>query len=108
MTNAELLQQQGIDLKKHTSGSIKTLCPECSTARKNKKDPSLSVDIDDGLWNCHHCGWKGRVFEKKLKEYVKPAPRLEKLSAKTLEYFEKNRKISNNTLLRLNVTEAIE
>lgn len=108
MTNAELLEQKGIDLKKHTSGSLKTTCPECTDTRKNKKDLCLSVDIDEGLWNCHHCSWKGRVFEKKSKQYLKPLPRIEKLSKVTLNYFETVRKISNNTLLRLGVTEAKE
>jgi len=108
MSNAELLIDKGIDLRKHTSGSIKTLCPECAETRKHKKDPSLSVDIDEGMYNCHNCGWKGRVFEKKVKEYVKPLPRLEKLGKTALNYFEEHRKISNNTLLRMNVTEANE
>ncbi len=108
MINAQLLTGKGIDLKKHNSGSIKTLCPECIDTRKNKKDLSLSVDIDEGLYNCHHCGWSGRVFEKKVRNYVKPLPRLEKLGKKLLEYFEQTRGISNNTLLRLNVTEASE
>jgi twinkle protein len=108
MTNAELLEKEGIDLKKHTTGNVKTTCPKCQDTRKNKRDTSLSVEIDIGLWNCHHCGWKGKVYEKEVKEYVKPIPRLEKLSKTTLEYFEVTREISNNTLLVFKITESKE
>lgn len=107
MTNAQAIESKGIKLKK-TSGQVKTLCPECSHTRKDKTDLCLSVDIDKGVWNCHHCGFKGGVnnFKIEKKEYVKPQPRLEKLSSKTLKWFEEERKISNNTLLRLKLTEA--
>lgn len=109
MNNSKLLEELGIDLKRRTSGSLKTTCPKCSESRgKNKKDPCLSVDIDEGLYNCHHCNYSGRVFEKKVVEYTKPTARLEKLSKRILEWFEQERKISNNTLLRFNVTEAKE
>lgn len=108
MGNVELLQELGIDLKKKFKGSLKTTCPVCSETRRNKKDPCLSVDIDEGVYNCHHCDFRGRVFEKKVKEYMKPVPRLEKLGKKALEFFERDRKISNDTLLRMKVSEANE
>lgn len=108
MTNAEMLSERGIDLKRKTKGTIKTTCPACSESRKDKKDPCLSVDIDEGLFNCHHCDFKGRVFEKKQKEYIKPQPRLEKLRAELIAWFEKSRGISNNTLLRFGITETNE
>lgn len=104
---AALLENIGINLNRKTTGSIKTTCPRCSETRKNKKDLCLSVDIDAGMYNCHHCEWKGRVFEKSKKEYVKPEPRLEKVSDKTIKFFE-SRGISNNTLLRFGITEAKE
>jgi len=56
----------GIVLK-NTSGQEKTTCPKCSEYRKKQWEPCLSVNIDDGVWNCHNCGWKGslrRTFEK--------------------------------------------
>lgn len=108
MTNAQLLESIGIPLKNKTAGEIKTICPKCSDSRKNKKDPCLSVNITEGVYNCHHCNWSGKVFQRQTKEYVKPQPRLEKLGAKTLKWFEEVRKISNNTLLRFDVTEATE
>lgn len=109
MSNGRMLEDLGIDLRHKQAGHIKTTCPQCSEGRgKNKKDPCLSVDIDEGLYNCHHCGWSGRVFEKTKKEYVKPPARLEKLGKKALDWFENTRMISNNTLLRLGITESVE
>lgn len=106
--NWTLLEQLGIRLNNKKYGSVKVPCPKCSESRKNKKDPCLSVNITEGVFNCHHCDFKGKVFEKKKqKEYFKPLPRLEKLEKTTIEYFEK-RGISNNTLLRLKVSDSTE
>ena len=110
MQNYELLEKLGIDLKNKRFGSIKTQCPKCSHERKNKKDPCLSVNIDEGLYRCHHCEFYGRVFNRieRVKEFTKPIPRLEKLEKTTIDWFENIRKISNNTLLRFKVTDGKE
>jgi twinkle protein len=62
------------------------------------------------LFNSHNCGFHGTaaVYEKQKKDYIKPPPRLEKLSPKIIDWFEKERKISNNTLLRFGITEGKE
>src|SRR6478609_4370547 len=51
----------GIDTRNRTAGNVKTLCPQCSHRRKNRKDPCLSADLDMGRWKCHNpeCGWSG-------------------------------------------------
>ena len=99
-------EKHGIDISKIRGG--KGFCPKCHDSRKNRNDRELSVDIDRGLFNCHHCGFKGSAVEyEKKREYVKPLPRLEKVGEKALKFFE-SRGISNNTLLRMNVTEAVE
>jgi twinkle protein len=89
----------------------KTYCPKCSVGRKHKRDRSLSVDLKTGLFNCHNAGCDFRgcamVIQKQKREYVKPQGRLEKLSAKSIQFFE-SRGISNNTTLRLGVTESKE
>ena len=109
MLNYQLLEKLDISLKNKTSGSLKTECPKCSQDRKNKKDLCLSVNIDEGIYNCHHCSWNGKVFNKiPKKEYFNPPPRLEKLEKTTIEWFENIRKISNNTLLRLKVSDGME
>jgi len=64
------LSRLGIDLKNRFSGHIKTKCPWCPD-RKNKADTPLWVDIDTGVYNCHHCGKKGKAEDK---EYTKPKP----------------------------------
>jgi twinkle protein len=107
MNNIQLLQEKGIELKGKTSGQIKTICPLCSASRKNKRDLCLSVNIEEGVYSCHNCEFKGRVSSKPVKEYQKPMPRLEKLNPKFIAEFER-RGISNNTLLRLGVTEGME
>jgi twinkle protein len=96
----------GIDISKVVGG--KTLCPKCSHTRKHSKDRCLSVDINEGLFNCHNCDFKGCAKDfKPQKVYTKPLPRLEKVSKKTIEFFE-GRGVSNDTLLRFKVTEAKE
>ncbi len=98
-----------IDIDKVVGG--KGFCPKCHSSRKHKSDRSLSVDLETGLFNCHNpgCGFKGSAADyKPKKEYTKPIGRLEKLPARSLKWFEEERKISNNTLLRLGVTGAVE
>jgi twinkle protein len=98
-------EKHGIDISKVRGG--KGFCPKCHNERKNKTDRELSVDLVRGLFNCHHCEFKGSAAEFQKREYVKPLPRLEKVSLKTIEFFE-SRGISNNTLLRMQITEAKE
>jgi len=100
-------EKHGIDVSKVRGG--KTTCPKCSAGRKHKKDPCLSVDLKEGLFNCHNCDFRGTAVDYiPKKEFVKPPARLEKMSAKTIDWFENERKISNNTLLRFGITEAKE
>ena len=49
----------GIHINRIKGGNQKTTCPNCSPTRKNKLDPCLSVNLDDGTFYCHHCEWKG-------------------------------------------------
>ena len=46
-----------IETNGKTGGHMKTYCPKCRDQRKNKRDKSLSVDLDNGLGKCHYCGW---------------------------------------------------
>ena len=50
-----------IEIGRRTSGKLKTFCPQCRDQRRNKRDKSLSVNLDEGLCHCHHCGWSLRV-----------------------------------------------
>lgn len=93
----------GIKLRR-MSGSEKTTCPKCSEGRRNKKDPCLSVNITNGDYCCHNCGWKGNVRftdrkhdERKYQKPTKEQWEHQKLTDKIIEY-SKNRGISKSTL----------
>lgn len=53
------LANLGIDTRGRTSGDVKTRCPQCSHLRKNQRDRSLSVNVESGVFFCHHCSWTG-------------------------------------------------
>ncbi len=61
MTPEQFISDNSIRLGNCGNGNHKTLCPKCSSGRKNKKDPCLSVTISNEtiLVNCHNCGWSG-------------------------------------------------
>lgn len=44
-----------------TGGETDTTCPQCSPTRKKKTARCLSVNVDEGTWICHHCGWTGSL-----------------------------------------------
>lgn len=101
----------GIYIKK-SSGQVKTKCPKCSSDRKKKNDPCLSVNIDKGVWNCHNCGWKGTLNKKEYMseiQYVRPVENViqSEYSPDLLKYF-KSRGISEKTLLKNKVSEGKE
>ena len=114
-------------------GKVKTFCPQCHDQRHDKRDKSLSVDLDKGLWHCHYCSWGGSLNESnydpspdgkrrwmeqqpwyqrtKMRQkpvYKKPQPRpITPISDKAKAWF-KGRGISEETLLALKVTEGSE
>lgn len=107
------------------SGKIKTICPQCHDQRSNKRDKSLSVDLDKGVWHCHYCNWSGTnevrvkddwqqrsTIRKQKKVYKLPAAQAteeqrHQVGAKALAWFA-SRGISEQTLRALNVTEGME
>lgn len=73
--------QQFTDLGIETKGNSvqqKVKCPNCfKLGKENWKDTCLSINLKDGLYNCHKCGWSGKVMDKNLveqmtKSYKKP------------------------------------
>ena len=93
-----------------TTGEVQCTCPQCSHTRKKKTDKCLSVNLDKGTWFCHHCGWKGALINTIEKiEYIKPEWKNKtSLSEKVVKYFEEQRKINQETLLSLRVTDGLE
>jgi twinkle protein len=98
-----------IDIKGRTSGQFKTKCPKCSDKRTNKTDKSLSVDVTNQVWHCHYCGWSGSLNERKEDiKYQLPVWKNEtNLPDAVLKYFE-GRRISAETLLKMNITSQVE
>ena len=100
-------EKVGIDISKVRNS--KAICPKCK-----HKSRSLFVNQKTGVYRCfyHNCDFKGCVADKpqKLmkKEFTPPVPRPQYVSDKVLAWFEEVRKISNNTLLRMKVTESEE
>ena len=87
---------------KGSGGQEKVICPKCSHQRRKGSGPCLSVSIDEGVWNCHHCGWKGTLHKKADTPYIKPIEKpkekiITTLPEKVLEWFE-SRGISETTL----------
>lgn len=92
-----------------------TICPACSATRKKKNAKCLSVNLDKGVWLCHHCGWKGGLqtgegsrpqFDRwKAPIYARPEypihhgsePAPERIDPRLLAFFE-NRGISRETI----------
>ena len=95
----------GIDIRNIRGTSGKTLCPECSASRKKKTDPCLSVNINEGIWNCHNCGWSGSLRQKlyKLPEIVE----LEKKQSENVIKYFAGRGISEDTLEVMKISEGM-
>ena len=57
------------------TGELRTTCPQCSPNRRNPGN-SLSVNIREGLWYCHYCGWKGSLTRPgSMPRLPQPGPR---------------------------------
>jgi hypothetical protein len=53
----------GIFIPPDASGQFYMTCPKCSHTRTKSRAKCLSVNVDEGLWNCHHpgCDFRGTV-----------------------------------------------
>ncbi len=106
-----------LDIKINPNGGDQqyTACPKCSHTRKKKRVQCLSVNVLEGIYNCHHCGWSGSIRKGEYgvsQHNKKPVYRLpkmppvdEKSVAKTLSYLNK-RGITNDVQLRNKLTTA--
>lgn len=59
----------GIEIQGRT-GEVRVTCPQCSEQRKKKTERCLAVNTDEGVWNCHHCGWTGTLKESRGENVV--------------------------------------
>lgn len=106
MNYLQQLQDLGIVIKRQ-HGSTKTKCPKCSHTRRNKNDDCLSVNIDEGLYNCHHCGWQGNVIFQKKQEYIIPEKVKVNLTDRVVKWFAA-RAITEPTLAHWKIGESLE
>ena len=96
-------------------GKQEGICPLCSADRKpiNQKKKCASYDWERGLGTCHNCHevFQLHTFKRKgntNKIYNKPKQIANPLlSNKVIKWFEK-RGISNNTLIKMKITEGKE
>ena len=122
----------GIDVSRLSTRSTnaKTYCPQCRDKRSNKRDKSLSVNMQTGMFKCHYCGYSGCAAvptesEKKQwmerqpwfrpapirkckQKYKRPTPKPHApMGDRALKWFA-SRGISAATLTACKVTEGME
>lgn len=106
-----MIKWEEIDTKGRTSGTIKTICPNCSHTRKKKKDPCLSINIDKGLakcWNCDEISVRDYKEPEQTKQYDLPSQEWKnytELSDKFVKWFWDVRGIRQQTLVSCKITE---
>ena len=72
----------GIHLRNPNAAQQKVKCPNCvKVGKKNVGDTCLSINMTEGLYNCHKCSWSGVIKTNKAntiipmvqsKQYKKP------------------------------------
>ncbi|NDV84704.1 bifunctional DNA primase/helicase [Bacteroides sp. 51] len=116
-----------INTNGRTSGRMKTHCPQCHDRRRDKRDRSLSVNLDTGLFYCHYCNWKGCGLEGGLEARRPgfhaersgsraqrglpplagaPRPQPAVLDDQIVQWFQKERNIPASTLIAAGVTSS--
>lgn len=108
----------GIDVSRaHGGPEVKTTCPACSHTRAKSTQKCLNVNLDTGVFFCHHCGHSGkapeygnkiapvfpRVTQDKPKAYAKPEIKVEGMTTAALDWFAK-RGITPSVLERNQIT----
>lgn len=99
------------NIHKIKEGAKTSTCPKCSHTRKKKTDKCLSVYWDTGIAKCNHCGALVQLhtYKKKneMKVYLKPKPKPKSNLSKTvIDWFKNERHISEDTLIKMKITES--
>lgn len=76
---AETFSDYEIIVPPNARGNVKTTCPQCSHTRSRAhiRERCLSVDVENGIWKCHHCEWSGVLMRDRptpIRATVRPAP----------------------------------
>lgn len=59
----------GIDVSRcRGDGDCKVVCPRChhTHSRPNQRQLDLSVNLGNGGWHCHRCGWKSGLTAERM------------------------------------------
>ncbi len=90
------------------TGENPQACPVCSDDRKKAKVKCFSYNAQIGQGRCNHCGIAVYRKDENYKSYVRPLwENKTELSDKVVEWFAK-RNISQETLVKMKVTEGVE
>lgn len=106
-----MIDWNDIDTKGKANGQIKVKCPACIDGRSNKRDKSLSVNLNSGQAKCHYCDEISiRDYDQveKSAEYQLPEQTWKnytKLSDNLVKWIKEDRNISQHTLIDCRVTE---
>jgi twinkle protein len=73
-----------ISIPAGATGQITIPCPQCSHTRRKSRVGCLSVNVEDGVWCCHHCDWSGSLGIGSDKR-PQPRPQQYRRPSKSLE-----------------------
>jgi twinkle protein len=103
-------QEIGIKISSTNGVQQKTTCPNCvRIGKQNYKDKCLSVNVDQGVYNCHKCGWRGTVNKKEMsKVYKLPSTdKFKSLSDKARNYLN-SRGISDKVIDNNKIKSSVD
>ena len=81
-------------------GWNRTKCPKCLDNGDKHKDLTLSFDVENGMYNCHRCNWKGNVVYQKSNIYTRPTLE-ENTESDEVMNFLRSRGFSDGTIRRI-------
>ena len=67
-----------------TTGEHATICPKCSHTRKKKNHKCLYVNLENGLFHCKHCDFRGSLSSKPIQKDIMKNYELPKIKERTL------------------------
>lgn len=114
-TNQIKLESLGIDLRSIRK-SGKTKCPKCGPTAKHRNKQDLSVNVEEGWYNCFNpgCDFKGNVTEKESKPEYQPKKDYKRpvfnnrtnFRENTVKWLFGERGISQQTIIDARMTEG--
>lgn len=104
------IEWETLEFKKN-SGKEKVKCPVCEAQKHRKGDTPIQINHNEGYGKCFRC--ESLTFKEDKKDFIKKDFKLPtqnwrnftELSEKVVKWFEKERKINQNTLVDLGVTQ---